>query len=159
MTFPIRLRYFLFAAIAMSAGHTAIALSPMMATVKLDIPFAVGSSVLPEVSAIEIAEQAACMETIALEVVIIQTTGDSSSANVDGASQLRLAAERANAVRASFLRIGVPDWRIYAEASATVRSPGPYPPLGPAQAVARVEYTGTCIGSGNCQIMCKVQRQ
>ena len=143
----------------MGVCQLARALSPMKATVSINVPFSAGSYVVPEVSAAEISDQASCMKTIDLEIVIIVASGDKLPSRLDGISQMRLAAERTNALRASFRELGVPDWRIYTQADASVTPPYIRQQPDPEGGIARIEYTGVCVGAAGCQVKCKGQRQ
>jgi hypothetical protein len=159
MTYRRLLRYFALAVGAMCACQFAVALSFEKTTVNLSIPFSDGSSVVPEASAAEIADQAACIESMWLEIVIVIAYGDGSPSRLDDASQMKLAAERASALRTSFMGLGIPDRRIYTEARADVPPPYFRHPNRPEGGVAIIEYIGVCRGGTDCPILCKGQRQ
>lgn len=159
MTYSSLLRCLIFTAAAVCASQSATALSPMKATIRLTVPFSAGSAAVPEASVAEIVHQVSCIESISLEVVIVTASGDNMPSQLDGVGQMKLAAERANAIRASFLNLGIPDWRIYAEAHAGVQPPYLRQSNRPEGGVAQVEYTGICRGGAGCQVKCKGQEQ
>ncbi len=156
MTYGKCLRDLLLTLTAVGICHNASAVTALRATVNIRVPFSAGSSVVPEVSAAEIKDQAACLRTIALEAVVIVAPGDASPLT-DGIAEMKLAAERANALRISFLDLGVPDWRIYTQAEANVGPPYIQQQPHPARGVARIEYMGVCVGNADCQVECKDQ--
>ncbi len=145
--------------LSLCANQSAIAVSPLRADVKLSVSFPSGSSVVPKASVAEIGEQVSCFKSISLEVVHITTTGDNAPSKLDGAGQMKLAAERANVLRASFLDLGVEDRRIYTEAHAVVQTLYPGQSPKPDGGEAQIEYFGVCQGGPgfDCRVQCKGQ--
>jgi len=118
--------------------------------------------VLPESSTAVLANQLHCLKVIALEVIIITTTGDTWPSRLSGTAQMQLAAERANVLRRSFLELGIPDDRIYTEAQAMVAMKTlPRPSDSIVGAAAKIEYMGNCQGEiqgADCWTLCKTEQ-
>lgn len=156
------LRKFVMLAFLALGPLPAMSVSPIRANVEIDVPFAPGAAHLLKSSASELADHLPCINSISLEVVIIKTVGDNAPSKLNGVAQMKLAAERANALRRIFLNLGVPDKRIYTQAEATVEEVIWGQPLRQPGGAAKIEYTGVCKADNtgaDCQVLCKRKLQ
>ena len=133
-----------------SSAH---ALSPMKGYSESKIRFAHGSSTLTEEAKASLGRHLSCIETIALDVIIVVAYGDTEASSK--ADQLRVAANRSTEIRAFFLNAGVLDKNIYSEArianSGGLQS-------GELTGIAIVETAGNCRSTASgkdCRILCR----
>jgi hypothetical protein len=91
------------------------ALSPLVGQRVSTVSFAKDNFMLSTDATTELQRHVSCVNTIALQIIVVQAFGDSDSEGSDRIEQLKLAAHRAIEIRRFFLAAGIPERAIYSE--------------------------------------------
>ena len=111
-------------------------------------------------AAAELQKHVSCVNTIALEVIVVLAFGDRDSEGSDRVEQIKLAAHRAIEIRRLFLAAGMPEHRLYSEGRLLSNAPTDYRFVSRGQRfeqMAVIETIGNCRSTteGNdCRVLC-----